>query len=66
MKDANGREHEPAGSPEGGQFSAGEGGSGSEAFSAGEKEALSDYAENAEEVNAALLAGAARGRWRRR
>jgi predicted ABC-type ATPase len=52
MKDATGHEHEPAGSPQGGQFAAGAGGA--SAFSSEEKQALKDYAKSGDQLNAGL------------
>lgn len=51
MIDANGREHEPAGSSAGGQFAAG---GVVVRFSKEEKHALSEYAKNADQINEQL------------
>jgi hypothetical protein len=50
MKDANGQEHEPAGSGSG----SGRAASGESVFTAEEKQAFIDYTKNHEAINAAL------------
>jgi hypothetical protein len=56
MRDANGMEHEPAGSGIG----SGRAASGESVFTAEERQALKDYIANHEAINAALKAAVAK------